>query len=95
MGIWQNHQAAEAFQRPIGSVLPYPANISLRADLNRMILPLNASFDNMQPVHVQWTPLHKDRHASNVKHFVTLMKPPSTVSIVSHKQFLINIVDYK
>ena len=49
----------------------------------------------MQPVHVQWTPLHKDHHASNVKHFVSLMKSPSTVSIVSHKQFLINIVAYK
>ena len=95
MGIWQIHQAAEAFQRPIGSVFPYPANISLRADLNRMILPLNASFDNMRAVHVQWTPLHKDRHASNVKHFISLMKPPSTVSIVSHKQLLINIVDHK
>ena len=95
MGIWQIHQAAEAFRRPIGSVFPYTANISLWADLNRMILPLNASFDNMQPVHVQWTPLHKDHHASNVKHFVSLMKPLSTVSIVSHKQFLINIVDYK
>ena len=95
MGIWQIHQAAEAFQRPIGSVFPYPVNISLQADLNRIILPLNATFDNKQPVHVQWTPLHKDRHASNVKHFISLMKPLTTVSIVSHELLLLNIIDYK
>ena len=68
MGIWQLHQAAEAFWRPIGSVFPYPANLTLRADMNRIILPLNPTFDSKAPVHVQWSPLRKDCHASDVKH---------------------------
>ena len=29
MGIWQLHQAAEAFHRPIASVFPFPANLKL------------------------------------------------------------------
>ena len=82
MGIWQLHQAAEAFRRPIGSVFPHPSNLNLREDMNRIILPLNPKFDIRQPVHVQWTPLHKDTYAADVKHFVCLMKPPTTVSIV-------------
>ena len=82
MGIWQLHQAAEAFRRPIGSVFPHPSNLNLREDMNRIILPLNPTFDIRQPVHVQWTPLHKATYAADVKHFVCLMKPPTTVSIV-------------
>ena len=83
MGIWQ-HQAAEAFHNPIGSVFPYPANLNLHVDLNRIILSLNSTFDTKLPVHMQWSPLCTDRHASDVKHFACLMKPP-TVSIFSPK----------
>ena len=84
MGIWQLHQAAEAFRRPIASVFPFPANLKLREDMNRIILPLNPIFDIKAPVHVQWSPLRKDHHALDVKHFVCLMKPPA-VSIVLMK----------
>ena len=84
MGIWQLHQAAEAFCRPRGSVFPYPANLKLREDLNRIVLPLSPIFNSKAPVHVQWTPLRKTHHASDVKHFVCLMKPPA-VSIVLRK----------
>ena len=84
MGIWQLHQAAEAFCRPIASVFPFPANLKLREDMNQIILPLNPIFDIQAPVHVQWSPLRKDHHALDVKHFVCLMKPPA-VSIVLTK----------
>ena len=77
MGVWQLHQSAVAFQRPLGSIFPYPASTSLRDELNRMILPLNSVFDTKQPVHVQWTPMSKDRQASDVCHFVCLLKPAS------------------
>ena len=80
MGIWQLHQAAQAFGRPLGSVYPYPANYNLRCDLNRMIFPVNAAFDNKSPVFVQWTPMNKKSHPSAVNHFVSLMKPLTRVS---------------
>ena len=68
MGIWQIHGGSW------GSVFPYPANLSLWADLNRIIKPLNLNFNNRKPLHVQWIPLNKKHHASNIKHFICLMK---------------------
>ena len=76
-GVWQLHQSAVAFQRPLGSIFPYPASTSLCDELNRMIMPLNSVFDTKQPVHVQWTPMSEERHASDVCHFVCLLKPAS------------------
>ena len=37
MGVWQIHQAAESFRRPIGCVYPRHTNRELRRDLNRIV----------------------------------------------------------
>ena len=74
MGIWQFHHAAEAIKRPIGCVYPRRTNQVLRKDMNRIILPLNLSYDNLRPGYVMWTPISDNDHHSEVIHFVALMK---------------------
>ena len=79
MGIWQIHQAAQAFVQPVGLVYPHPAHINLQADLNRIIFPVNPAFDNKSPVYVQWTPMSQKSRPSDVEHFISLMKRVSIV----------------
>ena len=72
MGIWQFHQAAEVFKRPVASIYPRHTNKQIRRDLHRLILPINSGHDNKIPVHIMWTPLHLTSNHFDVKHFLTL-----------------------
>ena len=73
MGVWQIHQAAEAFRHPMGCVYPQHTNRELRRDLNRIVLPIKAGHDEKRPVYIMWTPLQLTDKPSEVKHFVALL----------------------
>ena len=74
IGVWQFHHAAEAFQRPIGTVYPRKTNRQVRNDLNRIVLPARSGNDLKRPAYIMWTPMREEDKNSNVKHFVPLFK---------------------
>ena len=74
IGVWQFHHAAEAFQRPIGTVYPRKTNRQVRNDLNRILLPARSGNDLKRPAYIMWTPMREKDKNSNVKHFVPLFK---------------------
>ena len=74
MGIWQFHHAAEVFERPVASIYPRRTNRTIRYDLHRLIVPIETGHDDEIPMHVMWSPLHKDSKHFDVKHFLALFK---------------------
>lgn len=70
-GIWQFHQAANVLQCPIYSIYPNHLQFDVRGDLNRLILPFDATTEK-ETCYIMWT--YAARSSALCNHFVPVVR---------------------